>query len=233
MISAFVKAFRQLGDPRLRRFIFLSLIASLVALVLLVVALNVALSFLELVSLGWLDTLIGWLLGIGSVVLALLLFPAVVVIVMSLFLDEVAAAVEARHYPDLPKAAGQGTVAGIWTGIKFAGLLIGVNILLLIVYLIMLATVVLSPLIPVVFYLVNGWLAGREYFETVAFRRLDEPQARELRRPFTPQLTLAGAAIAFLAVIPVVNLIAPVLATAVMVHLFQDFSRQRAVADLR
>lgn len=233
MISAFVKAFRQLGDPRLRRFIFLSLIASLVALVALVVALNVALSFLELVSLGWLDTLIGWLLGIGSVVLALLLFPAVVVIVMSLFLDEVAAAVEARHYPDLPKAAGQGTVAGIWTGIKFAGLLIGVNILLLIVYLIMLATVVLSPLIPVVFYLVNGWLAGREYFETVAFRRLDEPQARALRRPFTPQLTLAGAAIAFLAVIPVVNLIAPVLATAVMVHLFQDFSRQRAVADLR
>lgn len=233
MISAFVKAFRQLGDPRLRRFIFLSLIASLVVLVALVVGVSVLLSVFDLVGITWIDTALSWLGGLASVVLALLLFPAVVVIVMSLFLDEVAAAVEARHYPDLPKAAGQGTVAGIWTGIKFAGLLIGVNILLLIVYLIMLATVVLSPLIPVVFYLVNGWLAGREYFETVAFRRLDEPQARELRRPFTPQLTLAGAAIAFLAVIPVVNLIAPVLATAVMVHLFQDFSRQRAVADLR
>lgn len=233
MISAFVKAFRQLGDPRLRRFIFLSLIASLVALVVLVVGLNVALSFLELVSLGWLDTLIAWLMGIGSVVLAFLLFPAVVVIVMSLFLDEVANAVEARHYPELPKTPGQGTMAGIWTGIKFAGLLIGVNILLLIVYLIMLATVVLAPLIPVVFYLVNGWLAGREYFETVAFRRLSEQQARELRRPFTVPLTVAGAAIAFLAVIPIVNLIAPVLATAVMVHLFQDFSRKREVAPAR
>lgn len=230
MISAFVKAFEQLGDPRLRRFIFLSLIASLVVLVVLVVAISVGLSFLKLVGIDWVDTALSWLGGLASVVLGLLLFPAVVVIVMSLFLDEVAEAVEARYYPDLPKAPGQGVMAGIWTGLKFAGLLIGVNILLLIVYLIMLATVVLSPLIPVVFYLVNGWLAGREYFETVAFRRLKEAQARELRRPFTVQLTLAGAAIAFLAVIPIVNLIAPVIATAVMVHLFQDFSRQKAAA---
>ena len=230
MISAFVKAFEQLGDPRLRRFIFLSLIASLVVLVVLVVAISVGLSFLKLVGIDWVDTALSWLGGLASVVLGLLLFPAVVVIVMSLFVDEVAEAVEARYYPDLPKAPGQGVMAGIWTGLKFAGLLIGVNILLLIVYLIMLATVVLSPLIPVVFYLVNGWLAGREYFEAVAFRRLKEAQARELRRPFTVQLTLAGAAIAFLAVIPIVNLIAPVIATAVMVHLFQDFSRQKAAA---
>ncbi|MGE0659559.1 MAG: EI24 domain-containing protein, partial [Reyranellaceae bacterium] len=112
----------------------------------------------------------------------------------------------------------------------FAALLIGVNILLLLAYLLMLASVVLAPLVPVLFYAVNGWLAGREYFETVAFRRLSEPEARALRRPFTIQLTLAGAAIAFLAVIPIVNLVAPVLATAVMVHLFQDFSRRRPSA---
>ena len=232
MISAFTKAIGQLGDPRLRRFIVYSLLASLATLIVLVVALNVVLAQLQLVSQGWLQTLIEWLAGLGSVVLALLLFPAVVVIVMSLFLDQVAEAVEARHYPELPKAKGQSTLAGIWTGLRFAALLVGVNILLLIVYLVMLATVVLSPLIPVVFYLVNGWLAGREYFETVAFRRLSEAQARELRRPFTVQLTLAGAAIAFLAVIPVINLIAPVLATAVMVHLFQDFGRRRAAAGL-
>ena len=164
MISAFVKAIEQLGDPRLRRVIFLSLIASLLILVALVIGISVLLSFLNLVGIDWVDTALSWLGGAASVVLAFLLFPAVVVIVMSLFLDDVAEAVEARHYPELPKAPGQGTMAGIWTGLKFAALLIGVNVLLLIVYLIMLATVVLSPLIPVVFYLVNGWLAGREYF---------------------------------------------------------------------
>lgn len=230
MISAFVKAIEQLGDPRLRRFIFLSLIASLVVLVLLVIGVSYGLSFLHLAGIDWIDTALNWLGGLASVVIGFFLFPAVVVIVMSLFLDEVAAAVEARHYPELPKAPGQSLLAGLWTGIKFAGVLIVANLLLLLVYLVLAATVILSPLIPVVFYLVNGWLAGREYFETVAFRRLKEPDARELRRPFTIQLTLAGAAIAFLAVIPIVNLIAPVLATAVMVHLFQDFSRKRASA---
>ncbi|MDF3073310.1 MAG: hypothetical protein K0S54_977 [Alphaproteobacteria bacterium] len=231
MISAFVKAFEQLGDPRLRRFIFLSLLASLVVMVLLVIGIGYGLSFLKLVGIDWIDTALAWLGGAASVVLAFLLFPAVVVIVMSIFLDQVAEAVEARHYPDLPKAPGQGTIAGIWTGVKFAALLIGVNILLLIVYLVMLATVILSPLIPVVFYLVNGWLAGREYFETVAFRRVKDAEARDLRQPFSLQLTLAGAAIAFLAVIPIVNLIAPVIATAVMVHLFQDFGRRRQIVS--
>ena len=231
MIAAFVKAFEQLGDPRLRRFIFLSLLASLVVMVLLVIGVSYGLSFLKLVGIQWIDTALAWLGGLASLVLAFLLFPAVVVIVMSIFLDQVAEAVEARHYPGLPKAPGQGTIAGIWTGVKFAALLIGVNILLLFVYLVMLATVVLSPLIPVVFYLVNGWLAGREYFETVAFRRVKEGEARDLRKPFGFQLTLAGAAIAFLAVIPIVNLIAPVIATATMVHLFQDFSRRRQIAS--
>jgi CysZ protein len=230
MISAFVKAFEQLGDPRLRRFIFLSLIASIVVLVALVAGVSYGLSLLTLVGIPWIDTALSWAGGLASVVLGFLLFPAVVVIVMSIFLDEVADAVEARHYPNLPKAPGQGTVAGIWTGLKFAALLIGVNILLLIVYLLMSLTVVLVPFIPVVFYTVNGWLAGREYFETVAFRRLKEPQARELRQPFGLQLTMAGAAIAFLAVIPIVNLLAPVLATAVMVHLFHDFHAKRAAA---
>jgi CysZ protein len=228
MISAFVKAFEQLGDPRLRRFIFFSLLASLATLIALVIGIAVLLSFVDLIGIAWIDTTLAWLGGAASLVLGFLLFPAVVVIVMSIFLDQVAEAVEARHYPDLPKAPGQGTIVGIWTGVKFAALLIGVNILLLIVYLVMLATVILSPLIPVVFYLVNGWLAGREYFETVAFRRVNAAEARELRRPFTIKLTLAGAAIAFMAVIPIVNLIAPVIATAVMVHLFQDFSRRRA-----
>lgn len=230
MISAFTKAIGQLGDPRLRRFILLSLLASLAILIALVIGINIGLSFLQLVGIDWVDTALAWLGGAASVVLALLLFPAVVVVVMSLFLDQVAEAVEARHYPELPPARGQSAVAGIWTGLKFAALLIGVNILLLLAYLLMLASVVLAPLVPVLFYAVNGWLAGREYFETVAFRRLSEAEARALRRPFTVQLTLAGAAIAFLAVIPVVNLLAPVLATAVMVHLFQDFGRRRAAA---
>jgi len=233
MFSGLFKAVEQLGDPRLRRVIGLSLVASLAALVLLVLGINLALHYVHVISIGWLDTIIGWLLGAGSVVLAFFLFPVVVGIVVSLFLDEVADAVEARHYPDLPKAPGMGFWAGLWSGIRFAGLLLAVNIALLFVWAFMLLTVVLAPFVPVVFYVVNGWLLGREYFEQIAFRRMTEAQARELRRPYTLRLTLAGTAIAFLATIPIVNLIVPILGTAYMVHVFQDLVRRQGKGLVR
>ncbi|MEO8558291.1 MAG: EI24 domain-containing protein [Rhodospirillales bacterium] len=227
MFSGLFKAVEQLGDPRLRRVIVLSLLASLGALVLLVLGISATLHYVQLISLGWLDTIVSWLIGAGSVVLAFFLFPVVVGIVISLFLDEVADAVEARHYPELPKAPGLGFWAGLWTGIRFAGLLLAVNIALLFVWAIMLLTVVLAPFVPLMFYVVNGWLVGREYFEQIAFRRMSQQEARELRRPYGLRLTLAGTAIAFLATIPIVNLIVAVLGTAYMVHVVQDLTRRR------
>jgi uncharacterized protein involved in cysteine biosynthesis len=77
------------------------------------------------------------------------------------------------------------------------------------------------------FYVVNGWLLGREYFEQIAFRRMSLEQARALRRPYGLRLTVAGTAIAFLATVPIVNLITPLLATAYMVHVVQDLTSRR------
>jgi len=228
MLSGLFKAIEQLGDPRLRRVIWLSLLASLAALVVLVLGINLALHYIHLVNLGWLDSIIGWLLGTGSVVLAFFLFPVMVGIVISLFLDEVADAVEARYYPELPRAPGMGFWAGLWVGLRFAGWLLLINLLLLIVWGVMALTVVLAPFVPLVFYVVNGWLLGREYFEQIAYRRYSVEQARELRRPYGARLTVAGTAIALLATIPIVNLFAPILATAYMVHVVQELAALRA-----
>lgn len=230
MFSGLVKAVEQLGDPRLRRVIWLTLLVSLGFLVLLVLGISLALHWLHLVSIGWLDSVVSWLIGAGSVVLAFFLFPIVVGIVISLFLDEVADAVEARHYPELPKAPGMSFWAGLWVGIRFAGLLLLVNLVLLLVWALMAVTVVLAPFVPLVFYVVNGWLVGREYFEQIAFRRLSVEEARRLRAPYGLRLTVAGTAIAFLSTIPVVNLIAPLIATAYVVHVYQDMLRLRARA---
>lgn len=225
MIPALVKAFQQLDDPRLRRVLLLSFGASLVLFVVLVVVVSVILGGLDLIGISWLDSLVAWLGGIATAVLALLLFPAVLGIVISLFLDEVAEAVEARHYPDLPKAPGQGFWAGLWSGIAFAGLLIGVNLLLLVAYAVMALTVILAPLIPVLFYVVNGRLVGREYFEQVAFRRYETRTVKGLRQAHAGRIWIAGMIIALIAVVPILNLIAPVLATAFMVHILQDVAR--------
>jgi uncharacterized protein involved in cysteine biosynthesis len=49
--------------------------------------------------------------------------------------------------------------------------------------------------------------------------------ARSLRRRFAGRVFLAGAAIAGLFAVPLVNLAAPVVATAFMLHLFEALPR--------
>ena len=71
------------------------------------------------------------------------------------------------------------------------------------------------------FYLLNGYLFGREYFELVAVRRLDREEMKRLWLSRKRQFMLAGVVITFLFSVPIVNLIAPVVGTAFMVHLFQ------------
>jgi len=70
------------------------------------------------------------------------------------------------------------------------------------------------------FYALNGYLLGREYFELAASRRIDPVSARNLRKRHRILVYFAGVVIAFLFSIPFVNLIAPLLGAAWMVHLF-------------
>ena len=57
----------------------------------------------------------------------------------------------------------------------------------------------------------------------VAHRRATPDQARHLRQVHKGQLFLAGVVIAFMMTLPIVNLIAPVIATAAMVHLTHNW----------
>jgi uncharacterized protein involved in cysteine biosynthesis len=68
--------------------------------------------------------------------------------------------------------------------------------------------------------LVNGLLAGREYYEIVALRRLSRLDMDASRRKNRGAYFLTGICIAGLAFVPVVNLLAPVLGIAMMVHVF-------------
>jgi uncharacterized protein involved in cysteine biosynthesis len=72
-----------------------------------------------------------------------------------------------------------------------------------------------------VFYGLNGYLLGREYFETIALRRLSAGEAKELWRKEKRRIFAAGVLITVMLTIPFLNLVAPVVATAFMLHLFQ------------
>ena len=73
----------------------------------------------------------------------------------------------------------------------------------------------------VLFPALNGYVCRRGYFEVVALRRLDAAAARAMRNRFAGRITLGGAVIAGLFALPRVNLVTPVVATALTVHVFE------------
>lgn len=222
MISGLVLAFEQLGDPRIRGVIVRAVLASFAVFVALMFGVNWALSGLSIVGIGWIDWIIRVFGGSAAFFLGLLFFPAFAGLAVSLMLEPIARAVEARHYPGLPAAREEPVVEMIANAARFTGVTVALNLLVLaLIVPVMLVTVVLIPVIPFVFYALNGYLLGREYFEFASVRRLDPVAGRALRRRYRVRVFLCGLAIAVLMTVPVVNWLMPVVAAAYMVHVFE------------
>jgi len=234
MFSALAKAFGQLSDPAFRRVLVRSVLAALVVFIGVWVAAGFGLSWAGDALSAWVAgqepggfwvEAVEWVVaaaGVAAVLVAsFLLFPAVMLIALSLLLDDIAEAVERRYYPELAQARGQPLGEAIASALSFLAKSLVLNILALPLYLV--------PLLNLfVFYLLNGYLLGREYFELVAARRFDTKGVRRLRRRFRGQVMLAGVAIAFLLTVPIVNLVTPVVATGFMLHVFERLRRREA-----
>jgi uncharacterized protein involved in cysteine biosynthesis len=160
------------------------------------------------------DALLGW----GSLFLMLGLSVFLMVPVASafsgLFLEDIADAVEDRHYPGLPPVTPVRLGDSLVDSLNFLGLVIAANVLALVLY------IFAGPFIPVVFWAVNGWLLGREYFTLVATRRIGRERAKALRAQNSGRIWLAGILMAAPLSVPLVNLVIPVLGVATFTHLF-------------
>lgn len=220
MFSAFSKSFAQLPDPTFRKVIIWGILGAFLTFVILWGSVTGFLFDAVLVNIPWVDTAIDWLGSIAAVVIVWLLFPAVASVIIGFLLEDIAQAVEAKHYPDLPKANAIPWGETLVEALKFASIMILLNILALPIYLLFPAVNIL------VFYLLNGYLISREYFELVAQRRVGLQKAKALRKAYQGKLLIAGALTAFLLTIPLINLIAPVVGTAVMVHLFHRWRQE-------
>ncbi len=220
MIKAFIKSAQQISDPKARRVVWIALAAALGVFILLWSSIGFLLANTALFSIGWLETAVDLLGGLATGVLTWLFFPAAISVVIGLFLEDIAGAVEARHYPNLEPAPGLNLGDTIFTTLRFVSIMLVLNIL-------MLPFLLTGPFFPFVFYSVNGYLLSREYFELVAQRRLGRVEAKALRKRNAMKLFITGVLIAFMLTIPIVNLLAPIIATGMMVHLFENF-RSRA-----
>jgi uncharacterized protein involved in cysteine biosynthesis len=222
ILQAFLRAVAQSGDRRFRRVIGLGALLSLALLV------TVTAGFLQLV--WWLtpDSLdlpfIGPVTGVESLLggaavlvmlgLSVVLMVPVAALFSGLFLEDVAAAVEARHYAALPPARALPLGESLRQAVNLTGLIVGLNALGLLVY------PLAGPFAPLVFWAVNGALLGREYFMLVALRRLPPARAHEIRARNRGRIWAAGVLMAMPLSLPLLNLVIPVLGVATFTHLF-------------
>ena len=215
MITAFSRAVTQMFDPSLRDLVLVSVAASIVLLGCLVMAIWLALNSLALFDIGWLNSSIEWLGKLALVLFSWMLFPSTTQLVSGFLLDKVARRVEAAYYPDLGPANAQPLTETLTAAVKFLLTAVALNVLALPLY------ITLTVFSPAIFYALNGYLLGREYFEMVASRRLDANGVVRLKKAHGLQIWITGAVLVFLMAVPIINLLTPVVATAAMLHIFE------------
>ncbi len=226
IFTAFVKALGQLGDRRFRRVVFLGILLAL-ALLFGIYALFLQLVWwlspdtIDLPVIGpitGMDTLLGWTSVLFMIGLSVFLMVPVASAFTGIFLEDVADAVEDRHYPQLPPATPLTLGEGLRQSVNFLGVVIAANLGALFLY------PFLGPGIPILFWALNGFLLGHEYFSLVALRRLPPGEVKAMRRRNRWTLWAAGALMAAPLTVPILNLVIPVLGVATFTHLYHHLA---------
>ncbi|RED12096.1 EI24 domain-containing protein [Pontivivens insulae] len=228
MNTAILRALDQLGDPRFRGVLIKAILLTIAVLVALFTLVGWTVSGVDPFTLPWIGEVdpSGWLTGlaIGAMLLAsVFLMIPVASICIGFFLEDIAGAVEDRYYPSLPKANKLSVPAAIIDSLQFFGILVAANLAALIIY------IFVAPLAPFIFYIVNGYLLGREYFHLVALRRLPKREAVALRKANKGRIWVMGIAMAVPLSIPILNLIIPFVGVAAYTHLFHQLRGRVAV----
>jgi uncharacterized protein involved in cysteine biosynthesis len=212
MPQALFLAFRQLGDPAFR-------------LPLILGVLGAGLAVLGLIGLaawlaGWAAAggpeWLSWITQAGGaaagVFLGWWLFLPVALGIAAQFTDSVAGAVERRHYPGLGAPAGASVMAqagsGLWFGVK----LLALQILLLPLFFIPIFGALIALLIA-------AHALGAGLLREVSLRRMNLAHSRIAWQRLRWQGWLLGLALALMAMVPLLNLLVPIIGIAAATHL--------------
>jgi len=220
--AAILKAFGQLGDRAVVRVGVKSVAVTLAVFAAAGVGLYVGLD--RLLRSDWVAaalpadyaataTVLLWL--VASFLAFWLLFRIVALAVLQLFADEVVAAVEAKHYPDLASRA-QPLPLAREVAVATKGLMraLGYNLLALPVAGVLVFTAIGPAL---VFLAVNAVLLGRELTDMAWLRHCGgDERANPVPKP---ERILLGAVVAAMMAVPLVNLVAPLVGAAAGTHL--------------
>lgn len=223
MFAAASRAFAQILSPPFRTVLLKSLGLTIAMLAAVWAALYA--TFNHFVTVPWpgVDLLIDILTGIGLVIGLGFLIAPVTSLFAGLFLDDIAEEVERVHYPADRPGRPVPVLAGLASALRFTAVVIVVNALVLLLLL-------LPGVNIIAFFVANGYLLGREYFEMVAARFHSAEDVKLIREAEGTRIFLAGLLVAGLLAVPILNLLTPLFATAFMVHVYKDVARRWAPA---
>lgn len=164
---------------------------------------------------AWVSTVIHLAAGAGLVLAAIFLVPSVSFVVASFFFDEMADHVEAASALDLPRGRRLPILTASWIGLKF-------TLVSIAVYAVALALLFVVPGINgVILFSANAYLLGRGFFELAALRYVSLSNVRELRARYGLRIMSAGIVAAAMSLVPILNLLTPLFATALLVRVAQ------------
>jgi CysZ protein len=212
MIKAAALAMRDILSPPFRGVLFkslaltLALLAALWGVLTWLFASQVAIPYL------WLDTTLSVMTGLGLVIGFGFLVAPVTALFAGIFLDDIAEVVERTHYAGEPPGQPMPLGRSILLSVKFLAVVVLVNAVAL-------PLVLLLGFGFLIFLAANAYLLGREYFELAALRFHDVATVRRLRTRNSATVFGAGLLIAGVLAVPFLNLLTPLFATALMVHM--------------
>jgi CysZ protein len=216
LFSATTAAVQQVFSPALRAILWRSLLLTLGLLVLIWMGLTQFVRWL-IQEHPWSETypffdpFAVFLAGAGLFVALAYFLPAISAVVAGYFVDEAAGIVEASDFPREPAGSDMSIGASLLYGFRFAALSLAVNLVALAFFFVPIVNVL-------VFFAANSYLFGREYFELAALRHRSRPEVVALRRENRLTIWAAGMIVAGLMLVPLANLLTPIFAIALMVH---------------
>ena len=210
-----LRALGQMDDPVFIGVVVRSVLWSIAAFVLLSLAVAAGVHA-ALADKGWWSWLAGIAGGFTTAILSLWLFLPLATVIASLFSQRIADAVEARFYPGLPAGRPASLAAQSWDAVA-----LGLRVLV-----VQIVALPISLLLPglglVLSWFVASWAVGRGLFEPIAMLRNDRATAVARYRANRSAVLFQGALLTAAGLVPLLNLLAPILGVAAMVHVLHS-----------
>lgn len=226
--SALNKTWQQLLHPAFRKVFIIGTTLSLFTLIILMMGFVSYWPEGVITGIDWIDSAIigvgaeGWAMAALAIpmlfVVFYFLFPPIARVVMGIMTDDIMDAVEEDYYPHNLATREISNTENVIHALKFGIVVLVVNLIALIPYILLLMTGFGTIIL---YLLINGYLIGREYMESAALRHMPAKDVKIFRNRHRGKMMMGGMANAAMFLIPVLNIAAPIIGTAIMTHITQ------------